>query len=93
MVRLPKGRFHLTSCLHIPRRCVLQGAGYRKTQLFWTDEWQRPLPPKDGWRHWEPLPLPKAMLTGEDDFAIEDIDFSAARLGGLLAAGSKERPG
>lgn len=92
VVRLPKGRFHLTGCLHIPRRCVLQGVGYRKTQLFWTDEWQRPLPPKDGWRHWEPLPLPQAMLTGEGDFAIEDIDFSAARLGGLLAAGSKEHP-
>lgn len=92
VVRFPKGRFHLTGCLRIPRRCVIRGEGYRRTQLFWTDEWQRKLPAEDGWPHWEPLPLPEAMLTAESDFAIEGIDFSAARLGGLLAAGTKERP-
>lgn len=92
VVRFPKGRFHLTGCLRIPRRCVIRGEGYRRTQLFWTDEWQRKLPAEDGWPHWEPLPLPEAMLTAESDFAIEGIDFSAARLDGLLAAGTKECP-
>lgn len=71
---------------------MIRGEGYRRTQLFWTDEWQRKLPAEDGWPHGEPLPLPEAMLTAESDFAIEGIDFSAARLGGLLAAGTKERP-
>ncbi len=94
VVRFPKGRFHLTGCLRVPRRCVLRGEGYRKTQLFWTDEWQRPLPERDedGWRHWEPLPLPEAMLTIAGDCAIEGMDFSAARLGGLFAIGTKELP-
>lgn len=92
IIYFPRGRYHLTGSIHIPRGIVMRGDGYTRTQLFWTDEWCGERVLEDGGTRWMPERLPDAMITGEGDFAIEGIEFAAARIGGLIAAGSQEEP-
>lgn len=92
IVYFPSGRYHLTGCFHIPRNTVLRGDGFTKSQIFWTDEWHEERVLEDGKKHFMPTELPKVMITGDGDFAIEDLDFAASRIGGLINAGTPENP-
>ena len=88
----PRGRYRLTDSFHIPKGVILRGDGYQRTQIFWTDEWHEKRVLEDGKEHWMPTTLPETMITTEGDFAIEGIEFAAARIGGLFRLGTEEEP-
>ena len=88
----PRGRYHLTGPLYIPQGVILRGDGYKRTQLFWTDEWNEDKTLDNGETRRMPVQLPEAMITCDGDIAVEDMEFAAARIGGLIAAGSSEKP-
>ncbi|MBO5197876.1 MAG: hypothetical protein J6B85_05060 [Lachnospiraceae bacterium] len=89
----PRGRYHLTGCFHIPAGVILRGDGYRYTQLFWTDEWRGEGIHENGRsKEWYPTLLPEVMITADSDFAIENLEFAAGRIGRLLRAGTAEKP-
>lgn len=89
----PRGRYHLTGSFHIPPGVVLRGDCFRYTQLFWTDQWRENGLHENGVsREWLPTELPEAMITAEGNFAIENLEFAAGRIGRLLKAGTAEHP-
>ncbi len=92
IVYFPKGRYHVTGRFDIPKGTVIRGDGYTKSQIFWTDVWNERKKYPDGGEHWAPTRTPDRMLGGEGDFAIEDIDFAASRIGSLIMAGEEDRP-
>ncbi len=90
----PRGRYHLTDTFHIPEGVTLRGAGYKYTQIFWTDKWRGEGIHENGRsKEWFPTALPEAMITIDGNVAIEDLDFAAGRIGEFIKVGSKERPG
>ena len=88
----PAGRYHVTGTFEIPKHTVIRGDGMKKSQMFWTDVWneQKELP--DGGTHWSPTRTPDGMLRSEGEFAIEDMDFAASRIGSFILAGSESSP-
>ena len=89
----PAGRYHLTGSFHIPSGVVLRGDGYRYTQLFWTDHWRQNGVHENGTsREWMADELPEVMITADGNFAIEDLEFAAGRIGRLLRAGTPGHP-
>ena len=91
-VYFPAGRYHVTGTFEIPKGTVLRGDGYRRSQIFWTDVWNEQAELPEGGTHWSPTRTPDGMLRGESDFAIEDLDFAASRIGSFIMAGSEEEP-
>lgn len=88
----PRGRYQLTGGFHIPRGVILKGDGHQYTQLFWPDMWNETRLCEDGKKRWWPTALPEVMITADGDFAIEDMEFSAGRIGRLFEVGAKDKP-
>lgn len=91
VIYFPRGRYHMKGTLKIPRGITIRGEGMTKTQLFWTDSWYE-IKDDGEVTYWSPTRLPDTMIEADGDFAIEDIDFTANRIGGFLAAGSPDAP-
>lgn len=92
IVYFPRGRYRLTGGFHIPQGVILRGDGYERSQIFWTDEWHEMRVLEDGKEHWMPTPLPEVMITADGNFAIEGLEFAAARIGRLFQLGTSEKP-
>lgn len=92
IVYFPAGRYHVTGRFDIPRGTVIRGDGYTRSQIFWTDVWNEHKAYPDGGTHWAPTRTPDGMLKGEGDFAIENIDIAASRIGSLIIAGEEDTP-
>ncbi len=75
VVKLPRGRFWLTGALNIPNNTKLVGASRSSTQMFWT--------PFD----WAYGQIPEALIYGDSDITIEEIDFRGTRVRALFAIG------
>ncbi|MBE6626587.1 MAG: hypothetical protein E7628_05340 [Ruminococcaceae bacterium] len=91
IIYFPRGRYHVTGQFDIPKGTVIRGEGYTKSQIFWTDEWNERKNYPEG-EHWAPTRTPDGMLRSEGDFAIEDIDFAASRIGSFIMAGEEDKP-
>ncbi len=92
VVYFPRGRYHLTGTFRLPKGVTLRGDGYTKSQIFWSDTWFERTPKEDGGTQWSPTQLPDVMIEAEGDNVLEDLDFSAARIGSFIRAGSTEQP-
>ncbi len=92
VVYFPRGRYHVTGTFDIPSGTVIRGDGYTKTQIFWTDVWNEQKEIPEGGTHWSPTRTPDGMLKGKGNFAIEDIDFAASRIGSFIIAGDEDHP-
>ncbi|MBO5197873.1 MAG: hypothetical protein J6B85_05045 [Lachnospiraceae bacterium] len=94
IIYFPAGRYQLTQSFHIPKGVVLRGDGYQRTSIFWTDEWRtKGIPDEHGnLTEWAPGTLPDCMITGESNFAIENLEFTGGRVGELLKAGTESDP-
>ena len=92
IVYFPKGRYHVTGTFTVPRGTVICGDGYDRSQIFWTDVWNEQAEVPEGGTHWSPTRTPDGMFTGESDFAIENIDFAASRIGSFIMAGEEDKP-
>jgi hypothetical protein len=88
----PAGRYHVTGTFEIPRHTVIRGDGLKKSQIFWTDVWNEQKDIGNGETHWSPTRTPDGMLRGEGEFAIEDMDFAASRIGSFIMSGDEGSP-
>lgn len=76
IVYFPQGRYRLTiGGINIPENTILQGESSETTQVYWS--------PFD----WELGKLPDYMLSGLQNFAIENITFCGSRIGTFLTSG------
>ncbi len=75
VVYAPRGRYWLTDALAIPDNTVLKGESKQRTQLYWTPF------------HWEYGKMPRALLSGNSNITIEDIDFRGTRVMRLFSIG------
>ena len=87
VIYFPHGKYHMTGSFRIPPKTVLRGDGYKRSQLFWTDEWFEMV---DG--HWMPTKTPYYMFFLEGDCAIEDLDFEGRKLGNMFRAEKGDHP-
>ena len=92
IIYFPRGRYHVTGMFDIPKGTVIRGDGYKFSQIFWTDEWCERKEYPDGGTHWAPTRTPDGMLKSEGEFALEDIDFAASRIGSFIIAGDEDKP-
>lgn len=84
IVYIPRGRYHMTGSFVVPQNTVIRGDGYKRSQLFWTDEWFEMAEYEDGSRHWMPTKTPYFMFLISGNCAFEDIDFEGRKLGNMF---------
>ena len=80
IIYIPHGKYHMTGTFRVPTGTVIRGDGYKRTQLFWTDEWYE----FDEDHHWMPTKTPYYMFFLEGECAFEDIDFEGRKLGNMF---------
>lgn len=84
VVYIPRGRYHMTGSFVVPQNTVIRGDGYKRSQLFWTDEWFEMAEYEDGSLHWMPTKTPYYMFLISGNCAFENIDFEGRKLGNMF---------